>query len=129
METYHDIGSDIAGTQYYDVAHVKWGESWCMPSLEQIKELFNHSTSECTNLNSVNGHKFTGNNGGCIFLPAAGYRWNGNLDRVGYGGYYWSSTKSLSDSYFAYYLYFVLGNTSWNNNCRIYGFSVRPVSR
>ena len=30
-ETVHDIGSDIAGTEY-DVAHVKWGGSWVMPS-------------------------------------------------------------------------------------------------
>ena len=30
---YQDVGSDIAGTQY-DVAHVKWGGSCVMPSLE-----------------------------------------------------------------------------------------------
>ena len=38
--TCNDIGSDISGTDY-DVAHVKWGGSWHMPSLEQIKELLN----------------------------------------------------------------------------------------
>lgn len=36
--TCHNIGSDIAGTQY-DVAHVKWGSTWRMPAIEQFEEL------------------------------------------------------------------------------------------
>ena len=35
---YMDIGQYICGTDY-DVAHVRWGESWQMPMYEQIKEL------------------------------------------------------------------------------------------
>lgn len=35
--TCHNLGNDIAGTQY-DVAHVKWGGSWVMPSQEQQNE-------------------------------------------------------------------------------------------
>ena len=38
LETCHDIGSDIGGTQY-DVAHVKWGGNWQMPTRKQIEEL------------------------------------------------------------------------------------------
>lgn len=37
-----DIGEDISGTQY-DVAHVKWGGIWKMPTLAQIKELIENS--------------------------------------------------------------------------------------
>ena len=33
--TCHDLGSDISGTEY-DVAHVKWGGKWCMPTLDDI---------------------------------------------------------------------------------------------
>ena len=40
---YNNLGSDIAGTQY-DVAHVKWGDSWVMPSKEQQNELKNNCT-------------------------------------------------------------------------------------
>ena len=35
----HNLGSDIAGTNY-DVAHVKWGGSWKMPSKERFGTLF-----------------------------------------------------------------------------------------
>ena len=35
---YTDIGLTICGTEY-DVAHVKWGGYWQMPSFEQIQEL------------------------------------------------------------------------------------------
>ena len=37
-QTCHNIGSDIAGTEY-DVEHVKWGGSWVMPSFAQQDEL------------------------------------------------------------------------------------------
>lgn len=84
-----DIG-DIAGTKY-DVAHVKWGGNWQMPSHEQCLELTNNCTYEWTTMNGVNGGKFTGLNGGFIFLPAAGYQ-NGIYDD-GSKGYYWSSTR------------------------------------
>ena len=33
-----DIGTDITGTEY-DVAHVKWGGPWKMPTLDQVQEL------------------------------------------------------------------------------------------
>ena len=64
------IGNTISGTNY-DVAYVKWGESWAMPTLEQVKELLNNSTSTRTTMNGVNGYKITGSNGGNIFLPEA----------------------------------------------------------
>jgi len=38
---YKDIGDDIAGTSY-DVAHVKWGGKWVLPSKERIEALLNY---------------------------------------------------------------------------------------
>ena len=70
--TCHDLGFDIAGTQN-DVAHVQWGGSWVMPSLEQMNELLDNCSSEWTTLNGINGYKFTATNGGSVFLPAAGH--------------------------------------------------------
>lgn len=126
-ETCHDIGSDIAGTQY-DVAHVKWGGSWKMPTLDQVKELFDNCTSEWTTQNSVNGRKFTGPNGKSIFLPAAGYRWDGELRYAGSHGDYWSSTLNESKPYRARSLYFDSGDPRWNiGGNRFLGFTVRPV--
>ena len=127
---YVNLGSDISGTKY-DVAHVKWGGNWCMPTKDDIKELLDNCTSEWTTLNGVNGRKFTSNiNGNSIFLPAAGYRWLGDLGYAGENGYYWSSTQNPDYSDGAYYLYFYLGNARWRYYLdRFSGQSVRPVVR
>ncbi len=129
-DTCHDLGSDIAGTQY-DVAHVKWGGSWVMPTHDQKMELLDNCTYELTTVNGVNGGRFTSKtNGGSIFLPAAGYRWGDYLSRAGMYGDYWSSTQHPSYSYDAYYLFFGSGGTLWDSgDHRYYGFTVRPVSR
>jgi hypothetical protein len=121
-----NIGSDIAGTQY-DAATANWGAPWRMPSLEQCKELINNCSSEWTAQNGVKGRKFTGPNGGTVFLPAAGNRWYGELDGAGSDGGYWSSTLYESYQYYAYYLYFGSGNASWGIDYRYCGRSVRPV--
>lgn len=60
------------------------------------------------------------------FLPAAGNRWNGDLNNVGSNGNYWSSTLNGSNPNNAYNLNFNSGNANWNNN-RNNGQSVRPV--
>ena len=128
--SYQSIGSDIAGTQY-DVAHMKWGGSWMMPSADQQDELISNCTYEWTTVNGVKGGKFTSKkNGASIFLPAAGYRWSDVLYFAGSDGDYWSSTQSPSDSDGAFGLYFRSGSSYWNGNeYRIIGHTVRPVSR
>ena len=127
--TCHDLGSDIAGTQY-DVAYGKWGGSWVMPSKEQQDELRNNCTYEWTTVNGVKGGKFTSKtNGGSIFLPAAGYRRGSYLDNAGSRGYYWSSTQYPSYAGGAYILYFNSGGTDWDYYDRLDGRSVRPVVR
>ncbi len=128
-ETCHDLGSDIAGTQY-DVAHVQWGGSWVMPSHAQQKELLDYCTSTWTTENGINGRRFTGFNGGTIFLPAAGSRWDGDLNEAGGYGFYWSSTQYLSDSDCAFSLYFASRDAYWGSFLsRGLGQSVRPVVR
>ena len=128
-ESYQNIGYDIAGTGY-DVAHVKWGGSWVMPSSNQIKELVDDCSLKWEMQNGVNGYRFTGSNGGSIFLPAAGDRWGDELDNAGSYGFYWSSTQIPSYSSLAYSLYFNSGDADWSNNSRRFrGHTVRPVSR
>ena len=127
FSTCHDIGTDIAGTQY-DVAHVKWGGSWTMPTWDQVKELLGNCTSEWTTLNGVNGRKFTGPNGNSIFLPAAGYSWDDGLGNAGSYGGYWSSSLNESSPSHAYCLHFDSGGASWSYLLYRYGGrSVRPV--
>ena len=122
------IGSDISGTEF-DVAHVKWGGNWVMPTHDQQVELLDNCNSEWTTENGVNGRRFTGPNGNSIFLPAAGYRWNGYLYDAGRFGYYWSSSQIPEDSVSACYLGFSTGYAYWNYDIRGIGQGVRPVVR
>lgn len=124
--TCHDLGN-IAGTEY-DVAYVKWGGEWKMPTKEQRDELLKNCTYEWTTMNRVNGGKFTGSNGGSIFLPAAGYRWESDLHNAGSYGRFWSSTQTPEYSYYAYDLCCDSGGTGTSYyGSRYYGRSVRPV--
>ncbi len=121
------IGDNISGTGY-DAATANWGAPWRMPSLEQIKSLLDNCSSVWTQVNGVNGRKFTGSNGNSIFLPAAGSRWDDSLSDEGSYGCYWSGTLASSFSYDAYALGFGSGGADWSSSYRGYGRSVRPVS-
>ena len=129
QETCHNLGEDIAGTEY-DVAHVKWGGDWQMPTREQQAELTDNCSYEWTNVNGVYGGKFTGPNGNSIFLPRAGFRWNDRLHSEDYYGNYWSSTQDPNNAKGACSLYFRSGYADWDDyESRCCGLSVRPVSK
>ena len=122
-----DIGSDMAGTSY-DVAHVSMGVPWRMPSTAQQQELINKCSRQWTQQNGVNGILVTGPSGGQVFLPAAGSRWNGELNYAGGGGYYWSSSLYPYGSYGAYDLLLDSEGWGWDYYLhRYYGLSVRAV--
>ena len=124
---YVDIGTDISGTEY-DVATVLWGDGWRMPTKKEIQELMDNCTSEWTTLNGVNGRKFTSKtNGNSIFLPATGYRKDGNLNSVGEFGLYRSSALLPNRSDYTTYLCFNSSNAYWVSYLRENGLSVRPV--
>ena len=125
---YVSLGSDIGGTKY-DVAHVKWGDPWVMPTEELLAELKNNCTFTWTTQNNVIGCEFTGPSGGSIFLPAAGDRQNSNLNYVGFRGYCWSSTQDPSRAYNAIDMFFTSSGTGWDLYPRYYGRNVRPVVR
>jgi len=125
-EQHIDIGSDIAGISY-DVAHVKMGGSWRMPSHTQQVELFEKCTRQWTSQNGVKGILVTGSNGGQIFLPAAGFRWSGSLYDDGSCGDYWSSSLYPEGGYGAYGMYSNSDDWDWGNGYREYGLSVRAV--
>jgi conserved domain protein len=111
-----------------DVAHVKWGGSWRMPTSGEIYELVNNCFWTWTTQNGVKGYVVTSkSNGNSIFLPAAGGRWYENVYISGSGGYYWSASLGESCSSNAYYLDFYSGHRRLYN-LRYDGFSVRPVT-
>ena len=112
-----------------DVAHVKWGGSWRMPTKAEQDELRNNCTWTWTTQNGVKGYKVTSKtNGNSIFLPAAGRRYGAGLNLSGSVGYCWSSSLDGDFSGSAYCLDFYGGSYDWGSDERCYGFSVRPVS-
>ena len=61
-----------------DIANVKWGGNWRIPTVEEFQELLDNCTWKWTKLNGVKGFKVTSNIEGhtdkSIFIPAAGYK-------------------------------------------------------
>ena len=115
-----------------DVAHVKWGGSWRMPTKSEIKELINNCTWSWSTQNDVYGYKVIGSNGNSIFLPAAGFHDRKKVLGVGVlgSGGYWSCSLDENSTYNAFFLYFYNGN---NHKCdrkkRSLGSTVRPVTQ
>ena len=108
-----------------DVATVKWGKGWIMPTKAQFEELLANTTNAWTTQNGINGRKFTASNGNSIFFPAAGYVDGGSLYYRGSGGYFWSRTRDSATG--AWRLGVDSGGAGMYDNNRLNGFSVRPV--
>ena len=128
--THTFIGKDIfniAGT-LYDVATVKWGKGWRMPTKEQFDELKNNCKWEWVSKNGYSyGYKVTGTNGNYIFLPAASYR-DGHEGAIPvYVGHYWFSSIDTDNTNFAWYFYFDSDCHYERSYYRYRGQSVRPV--
>ncbi len=57
-----------------DAATANWGVDWSMPTKNDIEELIKYCEFSWTELNGVNGARYTASNGNSIFIPAAGYQ-------------------------------------------------------
>ena len=112
-----------------DPATANWGNGWCTPTKEQWKELLENTTNKRTTQNGVKGRLFTSKkNGQRLFLPAAGYRWAGNLFSVGSFGNFWSSSLSTDDPGRAWDFDFDSNGCSmYDGDYRSGGRSVRAV--
>lgn len=123
-----------------DVATVKWGDKWRLPTKEEIDELCNRCTWRKTTMRGVLGYIVTGPNGNSIFLPDAGvmerplgttsmyYDKSEFNDGI---GHYWSSTVNDRFCTSSYVLRFCSRYDwyrieSWS---RVEGCSVRPVTK
>jgi len=118
-----------------DVANVKWGDGWRMPTYDEFYELCSKCEEKWTTHNGVEGYLVTGPNGNSIFLPASGSIWEESVirrDKTSFT-YYWSRTFR-KDFYglpsTAGALWFN-GAVNLNFNCthanRASGCTVRPV--
>lgn len=128
-ETYKKVIEDISGTSR-DVARVKWGAPWRMPTKEEFFSLIGCHLEWIKG--DVCGMRVTGRTGYSIFLPAAGCRDWALLKSIGKIGDYWCSTpfdKEDAPEQYAYYMHFYSGRDwiSSRDSPRYYGYQVRPV--
>ena len=111
-----------------DVANVKWGGVWRMPTYEEQEELRKKCTWKWTVVENVSGYEVTGPNGNSIFLPVTGYKNEDDVFNAKNGGYYWSSTLLNNGGARAYYLLFHNEECDKGDFARRYsGRCIRPV--
>ena len=116
-----------------DVAHVKWGGNWRIPTKDELEELRTKCTWTSTTLNGVKGYSVTSNVDGytdrSIFLPATGMRirqWTLNTDTI--GRFWGNSIEIEDDSDEAVYLDFNFSRGPGRFSIvRCFGQCVRPV--
>ena len=120
---------NIAGSEY-DVAHVRNGSSWEMPSSSQWQELVDYCKWEWVKYKGHHGWMVTGPNGKKIFLPAGGGKggnqWYCKDDHL----YYWASNYDTSRGPYQFYSNGGCRETrSVSNNYNYHGHNVRATKK
>ena len=118
-----------------DVAHVKLGGNWRMPTKDEFDELLATKGNEnykwkWTSIKGHKGWKITFLlNKQSIFLPAAGHLVGISLHGVGSRGYYWSASLATDSPRYAWLLDYSSKEVSTDHyHPRCNGHSVRPVT-
>lgn len=113
-----------------DVAHVRLGGKWRMPTEAEWEELIENCTWEWVEQNGVKGYRATSKkNGNSIFLPATDWKYVLHRYLVGSEGYYWSSNSlAHSNNYYSRALEFNSENVTMCSRGRCIGITIRPVS-
>lgn len=108
-----------------DAATAKWGNGWRIPSKTEWDELYNHTSVTKTTQNGVKGLLFTADNGGCLFLPIAGfyfsYGFTSGCCR------YWTNQLDTDTPYLAWCMSYSISKYSLFHTFREIGAAVRPV--
>jgi len=110
-----------------DVATQTLKGGWRIPTEAEFKELMEKCDWTWSTWNGRYGYKIVSRiNGGQIFLPAPGQKYNDQWANKGTVGYYWTSELS-GYSGFARGLCLSSSKRQWMNYSRHYGLSVRAV--
>lgn len=110
-----------------DVAHVKWGGDWHIPTQAEFQELIDNCTVEWIEISDgQHAFKITGANGKSILMPAAG-EWS-NTDFYSDEFNYWSAELASNRSKLAWTIeYLTKKSLKLSSTGRYKGFAVRPV--
>lgn len=105
-----------------DAATQIWGDTWRIPSEDNMKELVTECTWTWTTLNGVRGYNVKGCNGNHIFIPASGStRWSETIAGLGDCAALWTSTlygqSSFDGDNYAYSLYYTSSKVQYN--CKV----------
>jgi hypothetical protein len=129
IESHGAIDSKTSLEPEDDVAHVRLGDKWRIPTAAEFKELIDSCDWTWTNRKGVMGYKVKSRvNGKSIFLPSTGYYYQEGLHGEEYGGYYWMSTTHGSTSSKAQRLFFTPKVQNVGLYYRCLGQPIRPVS-
>ena len=127
---YWNSDTDITPSGGHDIARIKWGNPWRMPTKDELQELIDQCNWTWTVLDGNRGYLLKNKNGtnkNSLFLSNSGYMLNGESRFSVNEGDYWSSTTDVGNSYF---LFFHTTNdpvVSLPGGKRPSGFNVRPV--
>ena len=113
-----------------DAAHVRLGDKWRIPSVEEHNELIENCVWTCTTFNDITGYKVTAKNGNSIFLPTVGYKGsNGPSYPAGQYGLYWLRDVNESSYAYLFNIQYLGASPSIISKMgtRCYGFAIRPV--
>ena len=127
-ESVYDGDEDPLATSA-DTASQVWGGQWHMPTRAQMQELTANTTYQWVenfNGSGINGATFTAN-GQTLFIPAAGYAYDGSLNDVGAIGFIWSSTINTPSQDSFVFSFGEWGSYIDNEGSFTNGYSVRGV--
>ncbi len=127
---YYNETESLCGTEY-DLATLKWGKDWRLPTKQELIELRDKCTWEHNvKRGDIYGSVATGPNGNTLFLPYSGCRHGSNsiLDR-GFRASIWSGEPDVSKYAYGYMDLDICNNDlKQMDGCRNWvGQSIRPV--
>ena len=112
-----------------DVARVRLGGLWRMPTIDEFIELKDNCTWEWIRIYDIEGYKVTSNISGYtdkwIFIPVAGFRWKKDIRESSLFAAYWSST--IYGNWSGRGLYFNSNDIEIDGRERCFGQTIRPV--
>ncbi len=129
QSTYYEdypVLPQIGGTPF-DAARRYWGETWRIPTVQEMLELMQRCQWQWTQVNGVTGFWITGRTGNSIFLPAGGDRYGCQFEDAYYFGRYWCDQIDEQDNARAYLLEFSQTSGNLFTLARYMGLLIRPV--